>query len=59
MKSGDKDRSQGKAHEVKGRIKKAVGKLTHQPRLEGEGKDEETAGRVQHKIGQIKNVFGK
>ena len=59
MKSGDKDRRQGKAHEAKGRIKKAVGQLTDQPRLQAEGKDEETAGKIQHKIGQIKNVFGK
>ena len=28
-------------------------------KLEAEGKDEKIAGKVQEKIGQVENVFGK
>jgi uncharacterized protein YjbJ (UPF0337 family) len=29
------------------------------PKMEAEGKDEKIAGKVQEKIGQVENVFGK
>jgi uncharacterized protein YjbJ (UPF0337 family) len=59
MNSGAKDKAQGKARETKGRIKEAAGKMTGRPDLEQKGTEEKIAGKVQHKIGQIKNVFGK
>ena len=57
--SGTEDRTKGKFHEIKGKVKEKVGELTNSPELETEGKDEKNAGKVQTKIGQIKKVFGE
>ena len=59
MKSGTRDQAEGKFHKIKGTIKVMAGKLSLRPELEAEGKDEKSAGRVQEKIGQVKNVLGK
>ena len=59
MKSGTKDQAEGKFHEVKGTIKEIAGKLSDNPKLEGEGSGEKIAGKVQEKIGQFKKVLGK
>jgi len=59
MKSSTKDQAEGKFHEVKGTVKEIAGKLTDNPKLEGEGTGEKIAGKVQEKIGQLKKVLGK
>jgi uncharacterized protein YjbJ (UPF0337 family) len=59
MKSSIKDQAQGKFHEVKGSIKELAGKLSDNPKLEGEGAGEKIAGKFQEKVGQIKQVLGK
>jgi uncharacterized protein YjbJ (UPF0337 family) len=59
MKSSTQDQAEGKFHEVKGAIKEVAGKLSDNPKLEGEGTGERIAGKVQDKIGQIKKVLGK
>ena len=59
MKSSTEDQAQGKFHEVKGRIKEEVGKLTSNPKLEAEGQGEKSAGKVQQVIGKVKNILGK
>jgi uncharacterized protein YjbJ (UPF0337 family) len=59
MKSSTKNEIAGKVHEVKGKIKEKVGRLTNDPELEGEGIGEKIAGKVQKKIGQLKKVFEK
>lgn len=59
MKSSTKDQAEGKFHEVKGSIKEAAGKLTDNPKLEGEGTGEKIAGKIIGKIGQINKVLGK
>jgi uncharacterized protein YjbJ (UPF0337 family) len=46
-----KDEIAGQPHEVKGKIKEKVGRLTNDPDLEGEGIGEKIAGKVQKKIG--------
>jgi uncharacterized protein YjbJ (UPF0337 family) len=58
MKPGSKDEVTGKIREVKGAVKKTVGKLTNNPDLEAEGAVEEVVGKVQKKIGQVKKIFG-
>jgi uncharacterized protein YjbJ (UPF0337 family) len=58
MKPSTKDEVGGKIHEVKGAVKKKVGKLTDNPDLEAEGTFEKVAGEVQTKIGQVKKVLG-
>ena len=59
MNSGTKDQTQGKFHEVKGKLKETVGQVINDPDLEAEGKSENLAGKVQKKIGQIKDVLKK
>ncbi len=52
----DKDRIKGAAHEAKGAIKKGVGKLTGDSKLETEGAAEKNAGRVQNAVGGLKDT---
>ena len=59
MKSSTQDQAEGKFHEVKGKVKEVVEKLSDDPALEAEGTGEKIAGKVQNKIGQVKKVFGK
>jgi uncharacterized protein YjbJ (UPF0337 family) len=59
MKSGTQDKLEGAFHEVKGAIKKVAGELTDNPKLKAEGNVEKIAGKVQGKVGQVKQVFGK
>jgi uncharacterized protein YjbJ (UPF0337 family) len=44
---------------VTGKLKEIAGKLSMNPELEAEGKDEKRAGKVQKKIGQVEKVLGK
>jgi uncharacterized protein YjbJ (UPF0337 family) len=53
------DRVEGAIHKAKGKVKETVGKVTNNPELEAEGKDENLSGKIQDKVGQIKKVFGK
>ena len=59
MKSSTRDKVEGKLHELKGTAKEIAGKLTDNPKLEGEGTGEKIVGKVQGKIGQIKKVLEK
>jgi len=59
MKSSIRDKTEGRFHELKGKVKQIVGKLSDNPKLEAKGADEKIAGKVQKKIGQVKTVFGK
>jgi uncharacterized protein YjbJ (UPF0337 family) len=59
MKSGTRDETEGKWHQVKGKIKEIAGKVSMNPDLEAEGKEESITGEVQEKIGEIKKVVGK
>jgi uncharacterized protein YjbJ (UPF0337 family) len=59
MKSSTKDQAEGTFHELKGKVKEIVGKLSDNPNLEAEGTGEKIAGKVQEKIGQVKKVLGK
>jgi uncharacterized protein YjbJ (UPF0337 family) len=56
MKSSTKDQVQGAFHEIKGKLKEVAGKLSDNPKLEGEGLGEKIAGKVQKKIGQVEKV---
>lgn len=51
----DKDRIAGGAKKITGRIKEGVGKVTGNRRLEDEGKIEKTGGKIQDKVGQVKD----
>ncbi|MFO7684859.1 MAG: CsbD family protein [Desulfobacterales bacterium] len=59
MKSSTQDKSEGKWHKTKGKIKQLAGKAVGNRDLEAEGKAENIDGKVQEKIGQIKDVVEK
>jgi uncharacterized protein YjbJ (UPF0337 family) len=53
-----KDRVEGKAREIKGKAKKAVGRAVNRPDIEQEGANEELGGKVQRKVGEVEKVLG-
>jgi uncharacterized protein YjbJ (UPF0337 family) len=59
MSDSMKDKAQGTAHEVKGKVKEKIGQVTNDPDLEGEGKGEKIGGKIQKKIGDVEKVFEK
>ncbi|HZM06427.1 MAG TPA: CsbD family protein [Candidatus Saccharimonadales bacterium] len=58
IKQSTKDRASGKAHEIKGKVKKETGRAFKRPGLQQEGEDEELAGKVQRKVGEVEKVVG-
>ena len=59
MRDSTKDKVEGAAHELKGAVKKKVGKVVGKPDLEDEGTAEKVGGKVQKKVGDIEKVFEK
>jgi len=59
VKSSQRDKTEGRLHEAKGKIKEVVGNAVGNRDLEADGKNEQLAGKVQKKIGEIKKVVGK
>ncbi|MFO7813810.1 MAG: CsbD family protein [Pelovirga sp.] len=53
MKSGNRDQLEGKLHEMRGKIREAVGEITHNRELMSAGKSEHISGQIQRNIGQI------
>jgi uncharacterized protein YjbJ (UPF0337 family) len=58
MKQSTKDKTKGKFHEVKGKVKEKVGRATNNPQLEAEGRGEKMVGKVRKKIGQAEKILG-
>jgi uncharacterized protein YjbJ (UPF0337 family) len=59
MKASTENEIAGKLHEVRGKIKQKVGRLTNDPDLEGAGMGEKLGGKIQKKIGQVQKVVEK
>jgi uncharacterized protein YjbJ (UPF0337 family) len=59
MKPSTQDRAEGTLHEVKGKIKEQVGKVTNDPDLEASGIAEKTGGTVQNWIGRVEKAVGE
>ena len=59
MKPSTKDEIKGAFHEMKGKTKEKVGRITNNPNLAAEGQDEKLAGKIQKKVGQIEKVLEK
>ena len=53
----NKDRIQGSAHQAKGAMKEAAGKMTGDAKLKAEGAAEKTAGKVQNAFGGAKDAM--
>lgn len=52
----DKDRMEGMAHQAKGAVKQAAGKVTGDEKMKAEGAAEKTAGKVQNTVGGAKDA---
>ncbi|GGD99933.1 UPF0337 protein [Polymorphobacter glacialis] len=53
----DKDRVDGAAKNVGGKIKEGVGKLVGDTKLETEGKADQVSGKVQNSVGGVKDAL--
>ena len=51
----DKDRVEGAAKNVGGKIKEAAGKMTGDEKLKREGQVDQVAGKVQNTVGGVKD----
>jgi uncharacterized protein YjbJ (UPF0337 family) len=57
MKESTKDKVQGRAREITGKIKEQTGKAIKNPDLEQRGRAEKVAGKFQKKVGDVEKVF--
>ena len=57
MKNSTINQAKGKMKEMKGRVKENFGEATNNPDLEGRGKGERIARKVQKKAGDVQQVF--
>ena len=57
MKQSTKDKAKGKFHEVKGKVKEKVGRMTNNPNLEAEGQGEQIGGKIRKKIGRMEKLL--
>ena len=58
-KDSTKDKIEGDAHELKGKVKEKVGHAINNPNLETEGSSEKLGGKIQKKVGDIEKVVEK
>jgi uncharacterized protein YjbJ (UPF0337 family) len=57
MKPSTQDRAEGKIHEVKGKVKEAVGRATNNPDLEDSGTAEKIVGKGQNVVGRLEKAL--
>lgn len=55
----NKDEIQGKADQVKGRVKERLGEMNEDDRLREEGQDEQVKGQVQEAFGKGRRKVGE
>ena len=55
----NRDEIQGKAKDLKGRLKRAGGAITGNRRLENEGADDQEVGRAQQDVGRARRKLGR
>jgi uncharacterized protein YjbJ (UPF0337 family) len=53
----DKDRIEGSAQQLKGKIKETAGKAMGDKKLESEGKGDQIKGKVQNAVGGLKDAL--
>ncbi len=53
----DKDRTEGSAKNIGGKLKEGVGKMTGDSKMRAEGKGDQAEGKVQNTIGGIKDTL--
>ena len=55
----NRDEIEGKAENLKGRVKEAAGTLTGSPELESEGAAERAAGEIRNQAGKARRKVGE
>ena len=53
----NKDRIEGSVEQAKGKVKEVAGKATGDTKLQGEGKAQQAAGKLQNTIGGMKDAI--
>jgi uncharacterized protein YjbJ (UPF0337 family) len=53
----NKDRIEGSLEQAKGKVKEVAGKATGDAKLEGEGKAQQVAGKIQNAVGGAKDTL--
>jgi uncharacterized protein YjbJ (UPF0337 family) len=53
----DRDRVEGSAKNLKGKVKEVAGKVTGDAKLKSEGKADQVAGKVQNAFGGAKDAI--
>lgn len=53
----DKDRTEGSAKNIGGKLKEGIGKITGDSKTQAEGKSDQVEGKVQNTIGGIKDTL--
>ena len=53
----DRDRTEGSAKNIGGKLKEGVGKLTGDSKTQAEGKADQAEGKVQNTFGGIKDTL--
>ena len=56
--SGQRDKMQGTVKKAVGATEEAIGKATHNKKMEQAGQKKETEGRVQKGVGEVKGAVG-
>ncbi len=53
----DKDRIEGSAKQIKGKVKETVGKMTGDTKTQAEGKADQLKGKAQNAVGGVKDAI--
>ena len=53
----DKDRIAGAAKQAKGTVKSGIGRAIGDAKLEGSGKADKAAGKIQNAVGSVKDTL--
>lgn len=53
----DKDRVEGSAEQLKGRVKEAAGKVTGDEKLKNDGRADQAKGKLQNMVGGLKDAL--
>jgi uncharacterized protein YjbJ (UPF0337 family) len=59
MKPSTTSKAKGSRHVVAGKVKEQVGKVIQDPKLEADGNDEQDAGHLEEKVGQVEKLLGE
>jgi uncharacterized protein YjbJ (UPF0337 family) len=59
MKSSTRDKAEGNANQLKGKVKEHAGRAVGNPNLRDEGLADQAAGKIQKKAGDVKKVFDR